>query len=163
MKIQFSRGRQNRILGLHRDDCGSAAIEFAIFAPIMVILILGTVEIGLDMIVDASVQLAAQQASRSGLIVVAPVAPATRASQAQAIAMNILQGWTNIGAQVSITELDFGSYGNGANAQAGIGNLGDVVSYNISVTMPGFSGIPQLFGIPTLTFQRNYLVQNESE
>jgi len=29
------------------------------------------------------------------------------------------------------------------------------------VTIPGFSGIPQLFGVNTLTFQRNYIVQNE--
>jgi hypothetical protein len=36
-----------------------------------------------------------------------------------------------------------------------------IVSYNITVTMPGFSGIPQLVGIPLLTFQRNYIVQNE--
>jgi hypothetical protein len=27
--------------------------------------------------------------------------------------------------------------------------------------VPGFSGIPQLFGVKTLTFQRNYIVQNE--
>jgi len=36
-----------------------------------------------------------------------------------------------------------------------------VVSYNITLTTPGISGIPQLVGIPLLTFQRNYIVQNE--
>jgi hypothetical protein len=42
-----------------------------------------------------------------------------------------------------------------------MGNFGDVVLYQITLTMPTFSGIPKLFGIESMTFQRNYLVQNE--
>jgi Flp pilus assembly protein TadG len=37
-----------------RDERGASAIEFAIVAPLVFILILGTVEVALDMIVDAS-------------------------------------------------------------------------------------------------------------
>jgi len=75
-----------------------------------------------------------------------------------------LQHWTRLpNTAVTITTLDYGSYGNvnTSNSTPGMGALGDVVSYNITLTTPGMSGIPQLLGIGQLTFQRNYLVQNE--
>lgn len=154
-------GNGRQLLG---DNRGTAAIEFAIFAPLMVIMILGTIEVALNMFVDASVQIAAQAASRAGLTTSAPPT-GTRADEAQSIAMKILGGWTNIGATVAVTTLTYGTYNSVGTSdyQAGPGSLGDVVSYNISVTMPaaGFSGIPKLLGIPPLTYQRNYLVQNE--
>jgi hypothetical protein len=116
----------------------------------------------LDMIVDASVQIAAQQASRIGLTTANP-ASGTRADQAQTVVNNILGRWRNIGGSVSITTLNYGSYNNvgGTNFQSNMGNFGDVVAYNIAVTIPGFSGIPQLLGVKSMTFQRNYIVQNE--
>ncbi len=161
MKVRINRVRRILRLCLRRDN-GTSALEFAIIAPLVFIILLGTLELGLDMIVDASVQLAAQAASRAGLTTTAP-ASGTRADQANAIVMSYLGGWTNIGATVNITELNYGTYVNvnTANSSPGLGGLGDVVSYNISVTMKGFSGIPQLLGIDQLTFQRNYLVQNE--
>ncbi|MGV7241293.1 TadE/TadG family type IV pilus assembly protein [Caballeronia sp. M23-90] len=148
-----------RMLG---DNRGVSAIEFAIVGPMVFILILGTVEIALDMFVDASVQLAAQAASRVGLTTVDP-SSGTRSEQAKKIVMTILGRWQNVGATVTIATLNYGNYGNvGTSSYTNdLGTFGNVVSYNITVTMPGFSGIPQLFGMSTLTFQRNYLVQNE--
>jgi Flp pilus assembly protein TadG len=163
MKTRWRRVSQafSRLLA---DRQGSSVLEFAIVYPFMMILFFGTIELALDMIVDASVEIAAQAASRVGLTTTAP-ATGTRASQASAIVNQILGGWEKLGANVSITELDYGTYANittpGFTAAAGEGALGDVVSYNIKVTIPGFTGIPELFGAPTLTFQRNYLVQNE--
>lgn len=148
-----------RLLG---DSRGASAIEFAIVGPVVFILILGTVEIALDMFVDASVQLAAQAASRAGLTTVDP-ASGTRADQAKNTVNAILGRWQNVGATVSISTLDYGTYNNVGtkNYTSDLGAFGNVVSYNITVTMPGFSGIPQLFGVKTMTFQRNYIVQNE--
>jgi Flp pilus assembly protein TadG len=145
-----------------RDERGVSSIEFAILAPVVFILMLGTLEIALDMIVDASVQLAAQAASRAGLTTTAP-STGTRAQQAQTIVMSYLNGWTKIGGVVNITETSYSTFSNvgTTNSSTGLGGLGDVVMYNISVTMAGFSGIPQLLGVKTMTFQRNYLVQNE--
>jgi Flp pilus assembly protein TadG len=161
--MTISSSRPGDLVGVVlADSRGTSAIEFAIFAPVMFILVLGTVELALDMIVDASVQIAAQAASRAGLTTSNP-ASGTRAAQAQSIVTSILGRWTSIGATVNITELDYGTYGNvnTPTFQQGLGTLGDIVSYNITVTMPGFSGIPQLLGVNTLTFQRNYIVQNE--
>jgi len=164
MKKRFSRCGDAGVGRLLGDSRGSVAIEFAILAPLMFIMILATVEIALNMFVDASVQIAAQAASRAGLTTSAPPT-GTRASEAQSIVMSILGRWSSIGATVTVATLDYGTYGNvdTANSQAGPGNLGDVVSYNITVQMPavGFSGIQKVLGIPPLTFQRNYLVQNE--
>jgi len=147
---------------LVRENRGATAIEFALVAPVVFILMLGTVELALDMIVDGSVQIAAQAASRAGLTTTDP-STGTRADAAKRTVMNILGGWQNIGGNVNITTLNYGTYGNvgGSTYQANMGGFGDVVSYNITVTVPGFSGIPQLFGVKTLTFQRNYIVQNE--
>ncbi|AMH43864.1 hypothetical protein PAMC26510_07795 [Caballeronia sordidicola] len=144
------------------DSRGVSAIEFALVGPVVFILILGTLEIALDMFVDASVQLAAQAASRVGLTTVDP-ASGTRADQAKQIVMATLGRWQKIGATVTIATLDYGSYGNvgTSNYTSDLGDFGNVVSYNITVKMPGFSGIPQLLGVSTLTFQRNYIVQNE--
>jgi Flp pilus assembly protein TadG len=148
---------------LARDCRGVSAIEFAIAAPFVFIIVLGTVEIAVDMMMDASVQIAAQAASRSGLTTTNP-ATGTRASQAQAIAMSMLSAWSNVPhTSVSITETDYASYGDIGTAAStpGLGQLGDVVSYNISLTTEGVSGIPRLIGMGKMTFQRNYIVQNE--
>jgi Flp pilus assembly protein TadG len=157
-------GRFSRLLDALARDCrGVSAIEFAIAAPFVFIIVLGTVEVAVDMMMDASVQIAAQAASRSGLTTTNP-ATGTRATQAQAIAMSMLSAWTNVpNTTVAITEVDYASYGDiGTSASTpGLGQLGDVVSYNISLTTEGVSGIPKLVGMGHMTFQRNYIVQNE--
>jgi Flp pilus assembly protein TadG len=144
------------------DARGVSAIEFALVGPVVLLLIIGTMEIALDMIVDASVQLAAQQASRTGLTNVTP-SSGSRADQAKAVVTNILAPWTAIGGTVTIVERAYSSYNDvgGTNYQSTLGGFGDVVSYNISVTMPTFSGITKLFGVSQMTFQRNFIVQNE--
>lgn len=157
--------RRRGLVGPLADDSGISAIEFALLSPVVFFLILGTVELALDMIVDASVQIAAQSASRVGLTTTSP-ASGTRAEQAKSIVMSILGGWQNIGGTVTINTLNYGTtYDNigTQNYQTNMGGLGDVVSYQISVTLPaGFTGLPKFFGVPLpLTFQRNYLVQNE--
>ncbi|SPB12812.1 hypothetical protein NOV72_00117 [Caballeronia novacaledonica] len=152
-----------RIFGrLGRDDQGVTAIEFAFVSPFLLIMILMTMEIALDMIVDASVQYAAQQASRAGLTTSVP-SSGSRDDQARQIVNNILGGWTKFGGTVNIATLSYATYNDIATgkSQQTMGGLGDIVAYNISVTMPPFSGIPQAFGIDVMKFQRNYIVQNE--
>jgi Flp pilus assembly protein TadG len=148
---------------LRRDSSGVSAIEFAIAAPFLFIFVLGTVELAVDMMIDATVQVAAQSASRVGLTTTNP-ASGTRAAQAQQIVKNIMSGWTGMPrTTLTITELGYSTYndvGSGSST-AGLGSLGDVVSYNITLTTPGISGIPKMVGMPMLTFQRNYIVQNE--
>lgn len=163
MKAVGLRGFVRFLDALRRDSRGVSAIEFAIAAPFVFIFVLGTVELAVDMMIDATVQIAAQSASRVGLTTTNP-ASGTRANQAQQIVTNIMSGWTGMPkTTLTITELDYSTYNavGSSSYAAGLGSLGDVVSYNITLTTPGISGIPQLVGIPLLTFQRNYIVQNE--
>ncbi|WP_244816339.1 TadE/TadG family type IV pilus assembly protein [Caballeronia sp. Lep1P3] len=159
MKSHAMRAFTRRFL---RDAGGVSAIEFAILGPVVFILVLATVEIALDMFVDASVQMAAQTASRVGLTTTVP-ANTTRDAEAKRIVNAMLQEWTNVGGTVSITAQSYSSYNDigGTSYQTSMGGFGDVVAYNVSVTMPTFSGIPKLFGIESMTFQRNFIVQNE--
>ncbi|MGI4858658.1 MAG: TadE/TadG family type IV pilus assembly protein [Janthinobacterium lividum] len=146
-----------------RDSRGVTAIEFAVAAPFVLFMILGTIELGIDMIMDARVEYAAQSASRYGLTTIAPTT-GTRANAAKLIVMKILGPWTNLpNTTVSIVETAYSSYNDigSTNSAAGLGGYGDVVSYTVSLTTPGVSGIPQLLGMSTMTFQRNYIVQNE--
>lgn len=160
--MNMIRSAIGRCMAALRDERGVSSIEFAILAPMVFIILLGTFEIALDMMVDTSVQLAAQAASRAGLTTSLP-ASGTRAQQAQQIVMSYLGAWTRIGGTVNITTTAYSTFNNVGTSTntSGMGGLGDVVMYNISVTMKGFSGIPWLLGIRTMTYQRNYLVQNE--
>ncbi|CAN7395208.1 pilus assembly protein [Caballeronia sp. LjRoot29] len=163
MKAADLRGFVRFLAALLRDSGGVSALEFAIAAPFVFIFVLGTVELAVDMMIDATVQIAAQSASRVGLTTTNP-STGTRATQAQQIVKNIMSGWTGMPkTTLTITELDYSTYNNVGSTSytSGLGSLGDVVSYNITLTTPGISGIPQMVGIPLLTFQRNYIVQNE--
>jgi Flp pilus assembly protein TadG len=145
-----------------RDDSGVAAIEMAFLMMFAIFIVIGTIELAFDMIVDATVQIAAQQASRVGLTTSNPTT-GTRDSRARASINKVLQPWTKIGGTVQIDMVNYGTYNNVGtkNSQANMGNFGDVVSYNITLTMPGLTGIQKLLGQGDLTFQRNYIVQNE--
>ncbi|WP_241014900.1 TadE/TadG family type IV pilus assembly protein [Burkholderia sp. Ac-20379] len=143
-----------------RHDGGVSALEFALFAPAMFILLLGIIELGLNLMVDASVQYAAQQASRAGITTVAP-STGTRDQAAAQIVNTILKPWVNMGGTVTVTLVDYGTFGN-ATPASGSGGLGDVVSYNISLSMPkGFTGLLGFFGVTPIVYSRYYLVQNE--
>lgn len=146
-----------------RDERGVSSIEFAILAPIVFILLLGTLEMAFDMIVGTSVQLAAQAASRAGLTTTAPAGGISRTTQAQNIVMSYLGGWTKIGGTLTVTETSYSAYNyvGSSNNASGEGGLGSIAMYSITLTMKNFTGIPTLAGLKTMTYQCNYLVQNE--
>ncbi|MGF6918391.1 TadE/TadG family type IV pilus assembly protein [Paraburkholderia sp. 40] len=153
-----------RLRTLPRDERGASAIEFALASLPIFFLFIATIEFALDMTVDVTVQIAAQAASRAGLTMSAP-ATGTRATQAEQIATQYLATWKNVGATVTVTQLDYVAFSNFGSstykAANGPGNCGDVEMYTIQVTMPAFTGLASWFGMPTLNFQRNYIVQNE--
>lgn len=92
-----------------RGNRGVTAMEFAIVLPFMVILILGTIEVGLDLWVDASVESAAQRASRLGITTVIP-AGQTREQAVQAIVNNVLSTWQSLGPVETTTIKSYSSY-----------------------------------------------------
>jgi Flp pilus assembly protein TadG len=172
---------------------GVSAIEFALVLPILIFVTLGTVEIGLDLWVDATVETAAQRASRLGITTVQPAGKTLE----QAVEANIKDTLTPWASRIQTLTIDVKSYPSYAavgqpepytdvnnigryvqgdpftdvnkngvwDADQGVGGTGgynDIVSYHISVTMPTFTGIPALVGISTLTFNRTFIVQNET-
>ena len=157
----------NRMLRLGRaliaDEKGVTAIEFAICAPIVFLFVLITIELCVDMMIDATLQAATQAAARAGLINVTP-ATQTRAAMASSIVTNGLAGWLRLpNTTVSIVETSYSSYSNVGTAlnTTGLGGFGDVVSYQVTLTTPGITGIPAVLGFSPLVFSRNFLVQNE--
>ena len=148
---------------LLRDSGGVSAIEFAIAAPLMFIMILASIELGMGMIMDTSVLIAANEASRYGLTTTAPPT-GTRDAQAKQIVMNVIGGWGNVpGTTISIVQIDYGTFANvgTSNNTNGMGGLGDVVSYNISITTNGITGILPSLRLAPITYSSNFIVQNE--
>jgi Flp pilus assembly protein TadG len=154
---------RRRLRALLHDSGGVSALEFAIAAPVMFIMILAAIELAMGMLMDASVLMAANEASRYGLTTTTP-ATGTRDSQAQQIVMNLIGGWGNIpGTKLSIAEIDYGTFTNvgTSNSTSGMGGFGDVVSYNISITTNGITGILPSLGLTPITYSSNFIVQNE--
>ena len=161
-----ARSLSRKSIGMHlsalwRDERGATAIEFALASIPMFFVLLATIEFGLDMAVDATVQIAAQAASRAGMATMsAPTSGTTTAqSQAQQIVMRYLGVWQNAGATVTVTRTNYTAYGGTASSNASY--CGNVESYVIQVSnMPTFTGIGSWFGMSSLNFQRNFIVQN---
>ncbi|MGI4985527.1 MAG: TadE/TadG family type IV pilus assembly protein [Janthinobacterium lividum] len=163
MKRGGWRPRLGGPLAFLRDSRGVSAIEFAIAAPFLLIMILGTIELGVDMMIDARVEYAAQLASRYGMTTSTPTT-GTRSDAAKALVVKAIGMWANIpNTTLTIVETAYSSYSDigTTSSTSGLGGLGDVVSYQVTLTTPGISGIPQMVGISTMTFQRSFIVQNE--
>ncbi len=73
-RIRRASARVRRISSVLRHDESNSTIEFAILAPFVFVIVLSTVEMALDMMIDATVQIAAQAASRTGLTTTNPSA-----------------------------------------------------------------------------------------
>lgn len=149
-----------------RSERGVSTLEFAFIAPFMFILIFGSFELALDMIADASVQIAAEVASRSAMVMGAPPAGVTPAQQVSATVHQILDMWAPLGGNVNVQLTAYSALNElgGANGVAGVGAGGSIVTYNVSLTMPAFTGVPSWVnaGSPfVFTFSRNFVVQNE--
>lgn len=74
--------------GCWRDQRGVSALEFAMLFPLLLLLILGTVEIAFVMMIDASLELAVRDASRYGMI-----SPATAAETRDQRIRDIVENW----------------------------------------------------------------------
>jgi Flp pilus assembly protein TadG len=159
-----ARSLVRRTRAMLLDSGGVSAIEFAIAAPFMFLMILASIELGMGMLMDASVLIAANEASRYGLTTTVPTT-GTRATQAQQIVMNVIGRWGNVpGTTISIVEIDYGTFSNvgTSNSTSGVGGAGDVVSYNISIKTNGITGILPSLKLAPITYSSNFIVQNES-
>ncbi|CAH2781562.1 MAG: hypothetical protein CPDRYMAC_1693 [uncultured Paraburkholderia sp.] len=111
-----------------RDEHAVTAIKFAIVSPMVVFLLLGTVENGLDLWVDATVETAVQRASRLGITTLPP----TGETMQQAISDSIkttMSVWMSRATTFSVVSKVYPSYVGSAGAEpyTDVGNVGHYV------------------------------------
>lgn len=100
-----------RRLGCWRDDRGVSALEFAMLFPILLLLLLGTVEIAFIMMIDASLELAVRNASRYGMI--SPTSEtASRDERIRTIVEDWLGRWLSDPAQITIDVRTYSAFDN---------------------------------------------------
>jgi Flp pilus assembly protein TadG len=148
-----------------RNERGATAIEFAIAAPFMIIIMLGAFEICFDLMMDATLQTATQQAGRAGMTTTVPTG-STRDAQAKAILNRVMGPWLKLpGSSMTYSTTSYSSYSDAGAGTNGVsssqGNYGDIAVYKVTLTTTGMTGFLKLFGLNSLTFTRSFMVQNE--
>ncbi|MFM0553121.1 TadE/TadG family type IV pilus assembly protein [Paraburkholderia sediminicola] len=150
----------SRVMRTPSRQRGLTTLEFVIALPIVLFLLIGTLEMGLILMADASLEIAVRQASRYGETTMVPTGE-TRDEAVTKLIDNDLFAWVKSPQQIIITTTTYPSYASGAKTANGMGGLGDIVLYNVSFTRPTFTGILGLAGVTQLTFTRSILIQNE--
>ena len=179
-----------RSFGLARDCRASVAVEFAMVLPLLVLLVVGSMELGVALMADASLEMGIRAASRFG-ITVNPTG-VTRKDAIRATVLKYVHPWLRQDSDLVVTEKVYASYakvgqdepytdtnGNGQWDQgepfqdlnnnghwdggaSSDGGSGAIVVYEARFSRTGgFTGIFTWIGIPALTFDRRTLVQNE--
>lgn len=174
-----------------RDRRGMATTELALVLPLLLLLSAGTIEAGLMLMVDASLELGMRRAIRFGMT---NQGGGTREDNIRAMLTEVMKTWKgdgtidltfrayssldNVGRPEPFTDVN----GNGTcdageqspaqdinhngqwDADMGAstaGGSGDIVIYTARLTRPGFSGVLRLVGISELTFSRQMAITNE--
>ncbi|WP_345814960.1 TadE/TadG family type IV pilus assembly protein [Paraburkholderia sp. PREW-6R] len=130
--------RPGRALGraLHRvvrrlrtDDRAVTAVEFALVSPVVVFLLLGLVETGLDLWVDATVETAVQRASRLGITTLPPTGEANMQDAVNDSIKNTMSVWLPRALTFNITSKVYPSYDGSAGAEpyTDVGHVGHYV------------------------------------
>lgn len=173
-------------LGKWRSDRrGIAALEFAFAFPVMIMLTIGTIELALMMLLDASLELAVAEASRAGSLSQSGTA-AEREEAAKTIVDTWVSRWLPGSSKISIETFTYPNLSdinkptwtdrdkdgncdpgegtcppNGVELTPGIGISGSLTLYTVTLTRRGFTGVFNMAGISELTFVRQAVVLNE--
>lgn len=164
---------------------GIAALEFAFAFPVMIMMTIGTIELALMMLLDASLEMAMAEASRAGSLSQAGT-EAERTAAVRQIVDSWVGRWVPGTSDITVetftyasptqanqpTWVDRNNNGKcdmgegtcpptGVQVFPGIGPSGTLTLYSITVTRPGFTGVFGMAGINTLTFSRQTVVLNE--
>lgn len=171
---------------LWRDRRASIAVEFAIIFPILVMITLGSAELCMMMMVDASLEIGISEASRSGSLSLFGT-EAQRRDRVKNIVNGIVGRWVSGDSDINITTFVYPTGltgintptwidGNGNNTcdagegtcppqgiklVPGIGTQGALVVYTVTVSCKSFTGIFSMLGLDNYTFSRQAVVLNE--
>lgn len=124
---------------------GAAAVEFAVIAPIMILFMFGTIEVGRLMMIKN----AATHASREGARMA--VTPMATASEAIARATQQMQAYASTGVTVTITPNEL------ANAQPG-----DMVTVRVAVDAASIRWLTSAVQLPITTLTSETTMRRES-
>lgn len=154
---------------LARDRRGHVIVEFALVAPMIALLLLATVEAGIQFGTGLLLDSAARDASRFGVTgATAPPGmanpPADRMLAIRRIVLDRGAGMFR-DERLSLSVTAFGSFAalaQPANGVAGAGNRGDVVLYELRYRQPVLTPLPALaLGRAEFTHVATALVRNE--
>lgn len=147
---------------------GASALEFALVAPLAILVLFFSLEMGIVMWADASLEAAATRVARIGQL---GVPDGTSCDEAvRGIFEDRMSSWVYDAAQLRV---DVKLYSPGAyNGLPDVddpayvpvcdaGQRGDIVIYRLGFDRPGFSGILNWLGISLLRFERTVIIQNE--
>ncbi|MFG0289635.1 MAG: TadE/TadG family type IV pilus assembly protein [Rhodopirellula sp. JB044] len=140
-------GRSFRRAGRRKpnDRRGAAAVEFAVVAPIMILFMFGTVEIGRLMMIKN----AATHASREGARIA--VTPAATAGEVEQRVMDEMQAYTDIGVDVTITP-----------NQLTMAEPGDMVVVRVDVDAASIRWMTSIVDLPITTITSETTMRRES-
>lgn len=158
-----SAARSQRLLAR-----GASALEFALVAPLAILVLFFSLEMGIVMWADASLEEAAGRVARIGQLGVP--AGSTCEEAVRGTFEDRIGNWVydkeklhvdarlyHPGADNSDPNLDDPDYKPLCDA----GGRGDMVIYRLGFDRPGFSGIMSWLGIQILRFERTVIIQNE--
>lgn len=172
-----------RAFPLLRDRGGVSALEFAlIFMPVL-LLTAGALELGLMMMMDATLEIAIRTASRTASIT-AIGTEAERKAKVESVVSALLGNWIPASGEISIetyvyptladinspTWIDSNSNGicdsgegtcTGVKLTPGVGISGSLVLYSVTATRAGMTGILKLMGHDSISVSRQTVVLNE--
>ncbi|NYT61730.1 pilus assembly protein [Alcaligenaceae bacterium] len=147
---------------------GVTALEFALVAPLAILVLFFSIEMGIMTWADATLEVAASRISRTGQLGVFAKEDCTVA--VRRLFEESMAGWVGNkkslrvdvlvytpGAANQLPDVDDEKYEPECNA----GDRGDMVMYRLGFDRPGFSGILSWLGIRLLRFERTVIIQNE--
>jgi hypothetical protein len=147
---------------------GATALEFALVAPLIIVVLFFSLEMGIVMWADSSLEAAASRVARIGQLGVPAGLSCDEA--VRGIFEKRMSNWVYDPSQLRI---DVKLYNPGGNNNlpnlddpsyvpvCDTGGRGDIVVYRLGFDRPGFSGILNWLGIKLLRFQRTVIIQNE--
>lgn len=160
---QVNKARRGRLASR-----GVTALEFALVAPLAILVLFFSIEMGIVMWADATLENAASRVARIGQL---GVPEGTTCEQAvRGTFESRMSSWVydraqlrvdariyHPGADNSLPDVDAEDY----KPVCDTGGRGDMIIYRLGFDRPGFSGIMSWLGIQLLRFERTVIIQNE--
>ncbi|MFA5663715.1 TadE/TadG family type IV pilus assembly protein [Castellaniella sp.] len=152
---------------------GAAALEFAIVAPLVFIVIFLSLEMAFMLVADATLDRAASRIARESKIMERDEGFGTQ--DCHDMVMGILEDTLSIWGDRRGLYADAKLYKPGEDNSfkskddpdykdkivCDLGNAGDMVVFRVGFERPGMTGLISLMGLDVLQFERTVIIQNE--